>query len=214
MSNGGSWNWDKVSDKFWSEPAEDVYHLLHRWGETSRQTILDLGCGLGRHSLLFAGARFKVTALDSSESGLRRLQDSAREQRMTINAVRADVTRLPFGAKSFDAVLAYHSIYHVDSKGMASAIAELHRIIKPYGEVYLTFNSKSNPTYSDPNNQVLDENVRMKPEEDGSILPHFYCDLCNVNQLLSKFSILGLRQIEDIYEGKSSWHYFVHATAL
>jgi len=212
MSNGGNWNWDKVSDKFWSEPAEDVYFLLHRWRKTSRLTVLDLGCGLGRHSLLFAADRFRVTAMDSSESGLRRLQNSARERQLTIDAVRADVTRLPFEEKSFDAVLAYHSIYHVDSEGMTAAMAELHRIIKPNGEVFLTLNSKSNPTYSDPNNQVLDDNVRMKLEEDGSILPHFYCDLGNVIQLLSRFSIITLRQIEDIYDGKSSWHYFVHAS--
>ncbi len=211
MDESGSWNWDKVSNAFWSDPSEDVYYLLHRWKGAGRDTILDLGCGMGRHALLFAAHGFQVTALDSSESGVRKLKGAAREKGLTIDTVRADLRKLPFDVESFDAVLAYHSIYHVDSEGMLAAVKELHRILKPTAEVYLTLKSKTNPTYADACNPVVDENVRMKREEDGSILPHFYCDLGNVRKLLSEFRIIKLRQIEDIFGDKSSWHYFVLA---
>lgn len=211
MVKSDGWNWAKVSDAFWSDPSEDVYYLLHRWTGQGRQSILDLGCGLGRHSLLFAAHRFKVTALDSSESGLRRLEAPAEERGLSLDVVRADLSKLPFDAQSFDAVLAYHSIYHVDSDGMAAAVNELYRILKPTAEVYLTLNSKTNPTYADPRNRVVDEHVRMKREEDGGILPHFYCDLADVHELLSKFTIIRLRHIQDIYDDNSSWHYFVLA---
>lgn len=211
MAESISWNWDKVSDTYWNDPSEDVYYLLHRWKEAGRKTILDLGCGLGRHSRLFAAHHFKATALDSSESGLRRLQKTAAERGLAIGTVLADLTKLPFNAESFDFLLAYHSIYHVDSKGLSAAIEELYRVLRPKAELYLTFNSKTNPTYADPNNRIIDENVRMKQEDDGGILPHFYCDLGNIYSLLSKFRIIRLRQIEDIYDDKSSWHYFVLA---
>ena len=207
----GCWNWDKVSEPFWHEPSEDVYYLVNRWKEAGRKIVLDLGCGMGRHALLFAANGFQVTALDSSESGLRRLEKAATERSLAINAVHADLTILPFADRSFDAVLAYHSIYHVDSIGIRAAIGELYRVLKPAAEVYLTLNSKSNPTYSDPRNQVVDENVRMKQEEDGNILSHFYCDLDDVYNLLSEFETIKLRQIEEIYDGKCSWHYFVLA---
>lgn len=211
MAESKGWNWDNVSDTYWNDPSEDVYYLLHRWKKSGHETILDLGCGLGRHSQLFASHNFKTTALDSSESGLIKLQKAAKEQNLTMGIVRSDLTQLPFNAESFDCVLAYHSIYHVDTKGLSAAVDELYRVIRPNAEVYLTFNSKSNPTYSDPNNQVIDENVRMKQEEDGGILPHFYCDLDDIHRLLYKFRIIRLRQIEDIYDDKSSWHYFVLA---
>ena len=211
MAMTGSWNWDNVSTSFWAEPSEDVYYLLTRWKKAGFNSILDLGCGIGRHSLLFAENGFEVTALDSSESGLRRLEISAAERGLAVETVHADLTSLPFDDGSFDAVLAYHSIYHVDSKGMATAISELRRVMKPGAEVYLTLNSKNNPTYADPRNQVVDANVRMKQEEDGTILPHYYCDLEDIRRLLSEFSIVKLRQIEDIYDGRTSWHYFVLA---
>lgn len=207
----GYWNWDRISEPFWHEPSEDVYYLVHRWKEAGRQKVLDLGCGMGRHALLFAANGFQVTALDLSESGLRRLEKTAVERGLAITTVHADLTSLPFPGGSFDAVLAYHSIYHVDSAGMHAAISELYRVLKPGAEAYLTFNAKSNPTFNDPRNQVVDGNVRLKREEDGSILPHFYCDLDDLYQLLAGFKIIKLRQIEDIYGGRSSWHYFVLA---
>ena len=211
MVRTGSWDWDRVSDTFWSDPSEDVYYLLHRWTGQTHRSILDLGCGLGRHSLLFAVHGFDVTALDASESGLRRLEAIAAKRGLSVHTVHADLTRLPFDAGSFDFVLAYHSIYHVDSEGMAAAMDELHRILKPASEVYLTLNSKTNPTYADPGNRVVDDHVRLKPEEDGGILPHYYCDLSDVHKLLYRFRIIKLRHIEDVYAERSSWHYFVLA---
>jgi len=108
---GGCWNWDKVSEPFWTESSEDVYYLLNRWKEAGRETILDLGCGIGRHSLLFAANGFQVTALDSSESGLHRLERIAAERSLTINTVHADLTKLPFDDRSFDAVQCRTAFY-------------------------------------------------------------------------------------------------------
>lgn len=212
MVRTGSWDWDRVSDVSWSDPSEDVYYLLHRWTGQTRKRILDLGCGLGRHSLLFAVHGFDVTALDTSENGLHKLAAAAVKRGLSVHTVQADLIKLPFDADSFDLVLAYHSIYHVDSEGMAAAMDELHRILKPASEVYLTLNSKTNPTYEVSGNRVVDDHVRLKSEEDGGILPHYYCDLGDVHKLLSKFTIIKLRHIEDVYDDRSSWHYFVLAS--
>jgi len=37
---------------------------------------------------------------------------------------------------------------------------------------------------------VIDTNVRMKAEEDGTVLPHFYCDLDDAHSLFSRFRII------------------------
>lgn len=207
----GFWEWDRVAGQYWAKPSQDVYYLVDRWGESKRDRILDLGSGLGRHSILLAKHGFDVTAMDSSPSGLRSLTHVVKEDGLSIRTVRGDLTSLPFADGSFDAVLAYHSIYHVDSRGIHSAIAELRRVVASSGEVYLTLNSKNSPTYADPNSAVVDDNVRMKREEDGSILPHYYCDLEDLKRLLKEFRIITLRQVEDIFENATGWHYFVLA---
>jgi len=211
MAKSSSWNWDKVSGPGWSQPAEDVYYLARRGDEAGLHEVLDLGCGIGRHALYLASQGFVVTGLDTSKSGLSRLMLAARERKVAIQAVRADLTDLPFVGQSFDAVLAFHSIYHVDSAGIAQAIAELRRVLRPNGEVFVTFNSKSNPTYRDSRNKKIDEHVRMKREVDGTLLPHYYCDRADVLRLLRTFEIIQLKQVEDIYAGRTSWHYFALA---
>ena len=92
-------------------------------------------------------------------------------------------------------------------------MTESKRVLKPTGEIYLTLLSKSSPSFTDPRSKVIDGNTRLKMEEDGSVLPHYYVGQTDIEELLSGFSIIRIRQIQDIYAGGSSWHYFVHARA-
>jgi DNA-binding MarR family transcriptional regulator/SAM-dependent methyltransferase len=54
---------------------------------------LDLGAGAGRNSLGLAELGWAVTAVDFSEVALDQLRDSARERRVKVEAVRADLLR-------------------------------------------------------------------------------------------------------------------------
>ncbi len=67
-------------------------------------TVLDLGCGAGRHSLFLARNGFKVVAVDSKSEVLAALKELARLQKLPIKVVRADViTYAP--NKQFDVIL-------------------------------------------------------------------------------------------------------------
>jgi ubiquinone/menaquinone biosynthesis C-methylase UbiE len=205
-----SWDWDRIERGYWATPAPDVCFLLDRWKEKGYRNILDLGCGIGRHALQFAQRGFAVAATDLSPTGLRIVADEAARRGLAIETAVADVRKLPFEDGSFDAILAIQSIYPVDSYGMAEALAELRRVLGKKAEVYVTLISKTDPSYSDPESRVIDGNVRIKREEEGSELPHFFVDRNEIRRLLADYSILSLRHIEEISENRSSWHYFVH----
>jgi ubiquinone/menaquinone biosynthesis C-methylase UbiE len=140
------------------------------------------------------------------------LNKKAEKNNLTIKAVQGDVVDLPFEDNSFDAILAYHSVYHVNSHGMDNVILNIERVLKPGGEVYITLISKNTWSFSanSPSVKVVDENVRLKEEQDGNFLPHFYVNYQDILKLFKNFEIIRVRQIEDIFDGKSSWHYFVH----
>ena len=212
MTKNRAWDWEKVKDDFWHEPSEDIYYYVHKWKEKGFKNILDLGCGMGRHCILFAENGFNVTGFDLSEYGLDILNKNAEKKNLTINAIQGDVVNLPFDNNTFDAILAYHSVYHVDSKGMEKVIENIKRVLKPGGEIYITLISKNTWSYSanSPSVRVVDENVRLKEEQDGNFLPHFYVNYQDILTLFKNFDILRVRHIEDIFDGKSSWHYFLH----
>lgn len=211
MIKSNSWNWNNIEDNFWQEPADDIYYFLRRWKKEGYSQILDLGCGIGRHSILFSENGFSVTGYDLSESGLNKLNLYAKDKGFQIKTVLGDIRYLPFVNEYFDCIIAYHSMYHTDTPGMECVIKEIERVMKKNGEIYASFISKNTYSYSAPECKKVDENVRLKKEEDGNILPHYFVDYKDIKLLLSNFEIIKVKQVEDLWDGKSSWHYFVHA---
>ena len=79
---------DQARLKSASEEAEQVLKLL---GLPDGAAILDLGCGVGRHSLEFARRGMRVTGVDRTEGYLERARAESAEQGLDVEWVRADM---------------------------------------------------------------------------------------------------------------------------
>ncbi|HOO32246.1 MAG TPA: class I SAM-dependent methyltransferase [Thermotogota bacterium] len=216
MVQNKPWDWEKVKDDFWLKPSEDTYYLMHRWKNAGFRKFIDLGSGMGRHTIFFAENGFDATGFDLSEYGLKHMEKTARERHLEVRAVHGDVVDLPFEDNSFDCALAYHSVYHVDTEGMKKVVDQISRIIRPGGELYITFISKDTYSYKNLNEKIIyvDENVRLKEEQDGRFLPHYFVGYQEIPKLFEQFEVVNMRQIEDFLEfdektKKTSLHYFV-----
>ena len=77
MVQSKGWDWEKADKTPWLEPAEDSYYLADKWKKKGYKHILDLGCGLGRHSVFFTRRGFEVSAVDISEYGVNHLKARA-----------------------------------------------------------------------------------------------------------------------------------------
>jgi 2-polyprenyl-3-methyl-5-hydroxy-6-metoxy-1,4-benzoquinol methylase len=64
-------------------------------------SILDIGCGTGRHSIELAGRGYNITGVDLSESQLQRAKEKAKEKKVNVDFQIADARNLPF-EKQFD----------------------------------------------------------------------------------------------------------------
>ena len=62
------------------KPSKEFYELVQTLRPGSR--VLDLGCGEGRNALFLAENELDVTAVDSSEQGIRKLNHLAGERRL------------------------------------------------------------------------------------------------------------------------------------
>jgi SAM-dependent methyltransferase len=114
---------------------EEVQQLLELLDGHPR-TVLDLGCGPGRHALPLADAGLSVTAVDTSPSLLAQLE-SAREGR-DIEIVEADMREFT-REQAFDLVVVMWTSfgYFTDEADHRRVLDRIHESLKPGGRLVL-----------------------------------------------------------------------------
>ena len=91
-----------------SQEIRDVASNLPRGAE-----VLDLGCGEGRNALYLAECGFDVTAVDISDTGIRKLNALAKERDLDIHSEVADMRRYRF-AHPFDLIVSHGCLHLIE----------------------------------------------------------------------------------------------------
>lgn len=217
MSISKPWDWNEEKNQMWLEPSEDSYYVSGRWKSSGYKTLLDFGCGLGRHSVFFTKQGFNVSAFDLSTDGTEHLKKWAEREALELDVQVADMLSLPYPDGAFDCLFAYHVISHTDTPGIQLILNEIERVIKPGGEIYITLCSKDTWSYKDACYPKIDENTVRKTEDGPEKgIPHFYVSLDDIFALFSEtgFTILRIRHTDDCYwdgQKRNSKHYFILA---
>jgi SAM-dependent methyltransferase len=216
MVRSVGWDWKNADHAHWLKPSDTGFYLANKWKESGRETVLDLGSGLGRHAVCFAKHGLKVSAMDISDYGIQYLRSWAESENLNIETCVGDMLSLPYDDNSFDCVFAYHVISHSDTAGVKKIIKEIERVLKPQGEVLLSFCSKETTHFAKSLYPKLDENTLICQDEPEIGAPHFYTDLPGILDLLSGFDIELVKHTEycnlDIQHKQKSMYYYVRAT--
>ncbi len=106
-------------------------------------SALDLGSGIGRHSLFLAKKGFKVTAVDNRSEGLTALKELARLQKLPVKVVKADVTTY-IPKKKYDVILSTMVHHFIPYKAQKEAIAVMQAATKKSGlNVFASYSDKN-----------------------------------------------------------------------
>ncbi|MBI4051919.1 MAG: methyltransferase domain-containing protein [Elusimicrobia bacterium] len=115
---------------------QEVRFILRALKLRRGQKVLDLGCGVGRHSILLAAKGLRVTGLDATARYLREARRRANGHR--VKWVKSDMRRIPFKSE-FDSVISMFTSF-----GYFSSIQEdlrvlkgICRALKPGGTLFL-----------------------------------------------------------------------------
>jgi SAM-dependent methyltransferase len=195
----------------WLDPHPEIAALLPKLKERGARTALDLGCGVGRHSLLLAEAGLEVDAIDGSASGLEVLRRTAAARGLSLSLRQADADSLPFPDGGFDFVLSWNVIYHGTLGDVGRRVAEIWRVLKPGGLFQGTMLPLRNSNYGVGREIAPGTFVIDGAEERGH--PHFYCDAPTLVALFSGFEILELSQQQQRKPGSWHWNVLAERTA-
>jgi ubiquinone/menaquinone biosynthesis C-methylase UbiE len=114
-------------------------------------SILDLGCGTGEPILRYlVERRFTVTGVDASTAMIALARTRFPGARLLV----ADMRRLSLGQR-FDAVLAWHSLFHLPHDEQRAMFTTFAHLSNPGGILMFTSGSEYGETWSDNGGESL-----------------------------------------------------------
>lgn len=216
MIESKAWDWAKNESNQWLIPALESCYLVETWKAKGFKRFLDLGCGLGRHSIYFAKNGFEVSSADLSDYAVNHLAEWAEREKLSIGIKSCDMLKLPFEDASFDCIMAYNVIYHTDTQGFIRTLGEIQRVLKPGGELFITLISKKTWSFQNADRfKRVDENTILRDEQDTERnVPHFYVDIEDIKRYFSAFEHMRLPVEQTEFNMENSEHYSTHFILL
>jgi SAM-dependent methyltransferase len=122
-----------------------VEELIRFGGLSSGDRVLEVGCGMGRYTLLLARRGLRVDAMDLSAVLLDRLREYAGPGFAgTLHA--ADIEAPPPGLTGpYDSVIALFALHHMEN--LPNAFTSMYRLVKPGGRVVFLEPNPYNPLF-------------------------------------------------------------------
>lgn len=113
-----------------------------RW---ANKRVLEVGCGQGADLSQFARAGAETYGCDVTLKHCRMSRDFASVLGATAGVAQADARALPYPSDSFDLVYSFGVLLLV--RDLRAALAEIHRVLKPGGEVAVMFYNRHSLHY-------------------------------------------------------------------
>ena len=142
-----------LSDQIYSESLDDFpaflhdsfrfYYLSIHQHLSSESTVLELGSGFGRHTLLLAKSGADVIASDISSDSLS-LLSSIYSDYPNITTCQCDLENLPFAPNTFDLICSAGCLSYADNQIVLQSILT---ILKPGGAFVCIDTLNHNPIY-------------------------------------------------------------------
>ncbi|MBI4467766.1 MAG: class I SAM-dependent methyltransferase [Acidobacteria bacterium] len=176
-------------------PDESVDRFAQILLALGKSTVLDVGCGNGRHSLLLAQKGFDTYALDMTESSLQLTQALLKQHQLRATMTKAYMEELPFPDETFDGLLGFCVYNHGDGPQVHASIVESQRVLCRGGFMYLCLMTPRDFRYqlgkrAKPRMLIFDRG----PERG---IPHYFISRLQLETLFRNFSIVDFRLEEE-----------------
>ncbi len=201
MKNGWDSYWGKDSNRgFWLEPDAAVIELLEKLDKFEVKDVLDLGCGVGRHTILLAEAGYNVTAVDSSSEALNILEQLVSEKKIRVRTVLGNYSDDLFPEESFDLVLAYNVLYHGYRETFKEAVGRVYRWLRPGGLFFFTCPTRRDDKYEDGEKVAPNTYKPLNSVHSGDV--HYFADETDISGFLQDFRDLSKTTREHYWDNK------------
>jgi SAM-dependent methyltransferase len=192
-------SWESIFKEhgyFFLDPHPDMAKIAELFKTHGVRRILDLGCGTGRHLVYLSKMGFKMDGFDSSSHAIALSHNWLREEGLTAKISAHQMEQpFPYPRESFDAVISIQVIHHNLLKDIFFTIAEIERVLKPRGFIFVTvpvLDSKPVNPKEDWHLHQVEEGTYIPKNGPESGIPHHYFSKDELCEALNRFEPLEI----------------------
>jgi SAM-dependent methyltransferase len=204
------WHDPEIRERWESmPPLPEVEDMADRLQAEERTRVLDIGCGLGRHTIYLAARSLEVTATDVAPSAIEKCTDNLEEAGLAATMVEIEMTEFPWPDGHFAGVVASNVIHHTDFATLKGIIVSITRVLANGG--YFVWVTPTPRHFACGRGREVEPGTWVDSGTHDGHLPHHYSTQEEVRELLAAYEILSLDENEYREGENSRWHWRVLA---
>jgi ubiquinone/menaquinone biosynthesis C-methylase UbiE len=131
----------------WATPLYKFLRLCN--ASPLEKVVLDCGAGGDEPPLaLFFEHGYRTYGLEIQEGQWSKARRFCDKSRVSLQIIPGDMRHIPFPDQSFSFVYSYNAIFFMTKAGIARAMGEILRVLKPGGLCFVNFLSVDDPDWS------------------------------------------------------------------
>lgn len=168
--------WEKIfqrEGRVFPEPRPQVTRFAESLLIRGLTSVLDLGCGTGRHVIHMARMGLRASGMDNAPTALNLTREWLATERLDAGLILADMRQpLPFASGSFDALLSTQVIHHALLATVLATAREIERIIRKGGMILVSVPMRQAIAEDAPEHEEIEPNTFVPASGTEKGLPH------------------------------------------
>lgn len=180
------------------EPAPRVIQFAQKLKVWGARSVLDLGCGSGRHIVHLRKTGFQAMGLDNAPTALKLTREWLQEEHLEAGLVLADMRRpLPFRDDTFDALLSTQVIHHALLEDVIATANEIQRVVCRGGYILISVPARKEIAMDGHDSDEIEPNTFVPASGSEKGLPHHLFTPGEFREIFPQFDVLDLSVIDD-----------------
>jgi 2-polyprenyl-3-methyl-5-hydroxy-6-metoxy-1,4-benzoquinol methylase len=118
---------------WWLKPNQEVIDLASGFKQGK---FLDIGCGMGRHTILLAKMGFDVVAFDGAKDAVEYTKEWLKKEKLSAEVYLSDFLTWEYGENLYDGILSINSFHHAKEQEVKNTAKKIAKSLK-IGGVFL-----------------------------------------------------------------------------